>query len=264
MTNYYDDFDFVEDDIDRYSLPSQNIVPIQDVMDDPTRYIIPQNLNAIQFLSYLNILTEQTNDYENDDSWIAIGMLDKENEKQLSKMINNPEYFDLTKPGVLLHHGGHGLRVPIKPGDKDTGEEFLKLFKMFKMQDIQKTGYMTLDEFFANYTNCWKIVKNPYLSMEPKIGEYEDVMEYVDALNEYHRKGYPITPKVKVLDRTKLTKSIPEYIEEAGFLDCYDAEEGKIFLSKKLYEGHMRYKQFYPPMKLIADRSEKTGGYRSI
>ena len=53
---------------------------------------------------------------------------------------------------------------------------------------------------------------------------------------------YPNTDKVRVYDETKATKSLEGYLEDAGLLDCYDAEEKKIFFNRRLYEGHMRYK----------------------
>ena len=217
-------------------------MPIQQVMANPNEYIIPENQRAIEYLWDMNILTTQTNDYENEDSWIALGMLSNENYKILAKMEDNPNLRNDNNPGILKNYG-HGIRIPLKPGTKDTFEDFLPLMNLFQMQDVQRDGYMTINEFAANYTNCYKYVDNPYLDLEPDIRNFENPMDYLEALNEFKRMKYPTGRKIPIFDESKATKSIEEYIEEAGFKDCYDAQEQKIFLNRRLYEGHMRYKE---------------------
>ncbi len=229
-------------------------MPIKKVMDNPSEFIIPENIDAIEYLWNMNILTTQTNDYENDDSWIAIGMLSKENSKIFYEMRNNDIFLKDDAPGVLIHHG-NGFRVPVKPGSKNTLENFLPLFKMLKFQDIQRDGYMTIDEFFSNYTNCWKVIKNPYLDLEPKLNDFENIDDYIDASFQYHSMRYPNMETIRVFDQEKAVKSIKEYIEEAGFLECYDEEENKIFYNKRLYENHMKYKNSVINQGL--DNSEK-------
>jgi len=214
---------------------------IKEVMANPKHYIIPENLDAIEYLWNMNILTTQTNDYENEDSWIAIGRLSKENENIFYQMRNDDKFIDPSVPGILIHHG-RGFRVPVKPGKKNTLEDFLPIFKMFKLQDVQKDGYMTVDEFFGKYTDCWKVIPNPYLEMEPKVEDFENLDDYLNASFEFNSMGYPRTNVVKVFDQSKAIKSIEEYIDDAGFSGCYDSEEGKIYYNKRLYEGHMKYK----------------------
>ena len=225
--------------------PRNLAMPIQDVMANPREYIIPENLKAIEYLWDMNIMTKQTNDYENEDSWIAIGMLSKENEDIYNEMRNNKIFRDPRTPGILTQYG-NGFRIPIKPGTKDTFETFLQLFNQFQVQDVQRDGYMTIDEFYANYTDCWKVIHNPYIDLEPKFEDYENLYTYREARRDFQKNKYPTTPKIRVFDETKATKSLEEYLKEAGFLDCYDAEEKKIFLNKRLYEGHMKYKANNP------------------
>lgn len=223
-------------------------MPIQEVMANPEAFIIPENLDAVKYLWSMNIVTQQNNDYENEDSWIAIGMLSKENEEIFTRLRNDEKLQDPSKPGILDHHG-RGFRVPVKPGTKKTIEDFLPLFSMLKFQDVQRDGYMTLDEFFARYTDCWKQIDNPYLELEPSPEDYMDnPKEYLKAVQEFYSMRYPNTPKIRVYDETKATKSIEEYLKDAGFLDCYDPEEKKVFLNRTLYEGHMRYKQMVGQM----------------
>ena len=221
-------------------------MPIQEVMANPDQFIIPENLNAIEYLWNMNILTTQTNDYRNEDSWISFGILSKENADLLNEMRNNRAFLNEETPGVLNHHG-IGFRVPVVPGTKDTLEDFMPLFNKLQMQDVQRDGYMTLDEFYANYTDCWKEIKNPYLELEPKIEDFgNDFYAYADAAAEFSRKRYPRTQIIRVYDETKATKTLEEYLADAGLLDCYDEEEQKVFLNRRLYEGHMRYKSINP------------------
>ncbi len=221
-------------------------MPIQKVMAHPDQFIIPENLSAIDYLWNMNILTTQTNDYSNEDSWIALGILSKENAHVLNEMRNDREYLDQDKPGILTQHGV-GFRVPVVPGSKDTLEDFMPLFSRFQMQDVQRDGYMNLDEFYANYTNCWKEIKNPYLELDPKFEDFDnDFYAYADAVADFSRKKYPRTAIIRVYDETKATKTLEEYLADAGLLDCYDSEEQKVFLNRRLYEGHMRYKSVYP------------------
>ena len=224
------------------TFPHYVAMPIADVMNNPEEYIIPENLKAIERLWNMNILTKQTNDYENEDSWIALGMLSMENHQIFYEMYNDHSFHDPSKPGILNEYGV-GFRVPVKPGTRDTYDDFLPLLKTLKMQDVQRDGYMTLDEFFSEYTDCWKVIDNPYLELEPKFEDYgDDIVALRRAMREFDLKGYPKGPRIKVYDESKATKGIEEYLYEAGFLDCYDKEEGKVFLNRRLYEGHMRYK----------------------
>lgn len=224
------------------TFPFYGSLPIEVVMENPGLYIIPENISAIEYLWNMNILTRQTNDYENDDSWISLGMLSKENEEIFSRLRNDPNYLDQHNAGVLLEYG-YGFRVPVKPGTKDPLDEFLPLFSELKMQDVQRDGYMTLDEFYAKYTPCFKVIDNPYLALEPNIDNCSSVDEYREKLNDYKRMRYPDTPTIRVFDETKATKSLQEYLADVGLAGCYDPLEGKIFLNRRLYEGHMRYKE---------------------
>ena len=216
-------------------------MPIQEVMNNPTEYIIPENLKAIEYLWDMNIITTQTNDYENEDSWITFRGLSPENEEIITKLRNDVQWLDESKPGICNHHGV-GFRIPIKPGIMDTFPYFKELFKLLKYQDVQKEGYMTIEEFYCNYTDCFKVVKNPYLGQDPKPEDFDSIDEYLKKANEFVRL-YPNTPTIKVFDPSKTKKSLEEYLEENGLLDCYDAEEGKVFYCRRLYEGHIKYKE---------------------
>lgn len=209
-------------------------VPTDIVMNNPSEYIIPENLKIIEYLWDMNILTVMTNDYMDNDSWIVVGILSKENEKLFNEMRNDLDNFFVDVAGFF--------RVPVKPGTCDTFDDFLPLFSQFQMQDVQRDGFMTIDEFYAKYTDCWKIIDNPYLKLDLQLDNCESVSSYCAFCSNYERMKYPKTLVIKAFDESKAVKSIEEYLDDVGLLDCYDSEEGKIFLNKRLYEGHMRYK----------------------
>lgn len=217
-------------------------MPIGEVMQNPEKYIIKENLEAIFYAWDMNIVTEQTNDYENEDSWIAIGMLSKENEMIYKDLVQLSNKLDPANSFILKNYG-RGFRIPVTPGTENTFEKFRELFDYFKPQDVQRDGYMTIDEFYVKYTDCWKKVPNPHLDDAPHPNSFKgDIQAYIGAINDYQRKKYPTTNMIRVYDSTKATKPLEKYLEEKGLLDCYDKEEGKIFYHKRLYEGHMKYK----------------------
>ena len=186
----------------------------------------------------MNILTTQTNNYENEFSWVQIGELSDENDKIFWRLANEMMGLDehLTPKFSMFK----GISVPIIPGTKNTFEDFKSLVDLFQPQDVQKDGYMTEDEFFIKI-GFFKIVDNPEFGKipEPEFEDYDDTKKYQKACQKYRDS---LIRRIQVVDSTKITKPIEEYLEERGYSGCYDKEEGKIFYNKRLYEGHMRFK----------------------
>ena len=79
-----------------------------------------------------------------------------------------------------------------------------------------------------------------------KYEDYNDVKKYQEACKKYNDS---LIRRITVVDRTKITKPIEEYLEENDYSGCYDKEEGKIFYNQRLYEGHMRFKNKEQPKK---------------
>ena len=215
-------------------------MPIQDVMANIEEFIIPENRAIIEYLWDKNILTKQTNNYENDFSFIQLGELSEENEKLFWEFVN--EYSGLDEKTDKMFTLYKGISIPITPGSEDTFEIFKPLVDLLKYQDVQKDGYMTIDEFYINYTDCYRTIDNPNYNEGPEVEDYPNIEEYIKAYNEYIKTTESL-PIIKVVDESKITKSLEEYLEENGLLDCYDEEEGKIFYNRRLYEGHMKYKR---------------------
>lgn len=217
---------------------SNTAMPIQDVMANIEEYIIPENRAIIEYLWDKNILTTLTNDYENDFSGVKVGKLSEENEEIFRKMVLETQKLDRTIFPTFT--SDRVITVPIVPGKEDTFEAFKPLVDLLKDQDVQKDGYMTVDEFYIS-CGCYDIINNPNRNIEePKYEDFPNIHEYKVAVEKY----LEITrlPRIKVVDESKITKPLEEYLAEKDLLDCYDNEEGKIFYNRRLYEGHMRFK----------------------
>lgn len=212
---------------------------IKTVMENIDEYVIPENQRIIEYLWDMNIITTHTNNYDNDFSWVAIGELSEENKKVFWERANKDSILDeRLYPKFTLFSA---FSIPVKPGTKDTFDDFKSLVDLLKPQDVQKDGYMSIEEFYINCTDCWKIIDNPCYGtiLEPQYENYSDIHEYQKAYEIYNSS---LTRRIKVIDESKITRPLEEYLEEAGYSGCYDALEGKIFYTRRLYEGHMRYK----------------------
>jgi len=213
-------------------------VDMSEVSGNIDEFIIPENQEACRLLWSKNIFTVMCNNYENENSWITISTLSEENKKLFDELAQEDERFGRT-------WGGIGFRVPIKPEPgKSTFEAFKELIDLFPMQDVQKDGYMTEEEFLMYYCDCYKIAPNPeYRRMlEPRIEDYENMDKYTEDYFKYlDMIGVP--EGIRIFDETKMTKTTKEYIQESKFANFYDEEEGKVFYSKFYYDAHLRYKK---------------------
>ncbi len=211
-------------------------MPINEVMDNIEKYVIPENRKIIEYLWDKNILTTQTNNYDNDFSWISLGELSEENNRIFWDIANTVDGDELEVPKFTTYKA---ISIPILPGTKDTFEDFKPLVDLLKYQDVQKDGYMTIEEFYINYTDCYKIIDNPHNIKEPQYEDYDSISLYSKAYEEYLKLS---TSKIKVVDEEKIIKPLEEYLKDYNLLEYYDNEDGKIFYNKRLYDGHMKYK----------------------
>lgn len=225
-----------------YIYPSMDIATVMDNIDE---FIIPENQRAVKYLWSKNILTEQNNNYDNKDSWINIGKLSAENAKIFWELANDMRFNNPSNVRIGLVGKGKGLRVPIVPGKgNDTFEAFRPLIDIFGMQDVQKDGYMTVDEFLIGYIDCYRIIRNPEYNplVNPRYLKITDPIEFAKAYSAYADSA-TVLKYLKVVDTDKMVKPLEEYLKDFGLLEFYDEEEGKIFYNRQLYEGHMRYKK---------------------
>ena len=237
-----------------FYLPQQ----INHVMDNIERYIIPENIRAIKYLWDLNILTVMTNDYDNDSSFISIGRLSEENQKIFDDLVNKrlmliKSNSDVSNIGYVGYiQGGMGIQIPIVPGQIDTFDEFKKYIDLFEFQDVQSDGYISFSQFLVRYTKFWKIVHNPFYEYNY---ENDDLVHTsTDYLTEEQKEDCRNNTNLKLVrvgDYSQLDEPIQYYLDERGFSGMYDFEEKKLFLHKRLYEGHMKYKNIKNHQKTL-------------
>lgn len=215
-----------------------SVVDMKTVCDDIDEYIIPENQEACKLLWSKNIFTLMCNNYDNEDSWITLSCLSEENKKLFDELALKDKRFGRT-------WGGIGFKIPIKPGKgNDTYEAFKELIDLFPMQDVQKDGYMTVDEYLMNYTNCYKMVPNPNFRplQKPRPSEYEDPVLYSKAFFAYV-DSVSLPREIRVVDESKMEKTLEEYLSASKFAGLYDQDDGKIFYNKMYYNAHLRYKE---------------------
>ncbi len=224
---------------------------IREVMNNIEEFVIPENREAIEYLWDKNILTTQTNNYNNTTSFICIGDLSEENETIFwdafnSRILN----YDKREPVMGAVYGGKGIEIPVVPGSGNTFDYFKPFIDRMVFQDVQKDGYMTVPEFFIKYTDCWEMVSNPdyRLVPKPKMEEYENKDDYFKAYDQYISSQVP-PRRIRVFAEEKMAKSLEDYLKEYGFSDCYDPEEQKIYYHPRLLEGHLRYKEYQQSLR---------------
>lgn len=216
---------------------------IDTVMDNPRKYIIEENLRTIEYLWSHNILTKQTNDYDNTFSFVALGKLSQENEEIYMDMSNDEEGYNNRRNNGTTNSYGKSIKVLVVPGTKDPFEDFLPIMKKFKPQDVQADGYISLDNFYANKeSHCCKWIKNVYLEHEPT-GHSEEELR---ASMAFRNKNYPNSENIIVYDETKAKMSHIEYLKKHGLDGLYDPDLGRIYYNKRLYDQHMEYKRSHP------------------
>ena len=215
-----------------------SVIDMKLVMSNPEEYIIPENLEACKLLWSKNIFTKMTNNYDNDHSWITLSELSPENEEIFNSLNGCDKRFGVT-------YGGLGFRIPIVPGPgNDTFEAFKELIDLFPVQDVQKDGCMTTEEFMTYYTECFRMEHTPeYKEMVSHMMSPDgDVLLYNREFEQY-MNYMNIRRRVRVFDPSKMTKSLEEYIAESMFADYYDPDNGMIYYNDMYYEAHMRYKE---------------------
>ena len=213
-------------------------VDMQFVVDNIDEYIIPENQEACKLLWSKNIFTIMCNNYENEESWITIGGLDESNQKLFDEMALKDSRFGNT-------WGGRGIKVPIVPvPGADAFSAFKPLIEMFAMQDVQKEGYMTKEEFLTYRCDCFKMIPNPdYIEIQqPVMGEDEEPLEFMKRWDEYMYHTM-IPREVRTFDESKMTKTFDEYLQESEFADFYDEDNERIYYNDFYYQAHVKYKE---------------------
>lgn len=176
-------------------------IGMEQVFNNIDEYIIPENQEACKLLWNKNIFTKMCNNYDNDNSWITLGDLSLENQEIFNNLSKTNSCVGKTWLGI-------GITVPYSYKEKDkVYEAFKTIIDEFVIQDVQKEGYMTEEEFLIYYTDCYKIEN-----------------------------------KKRKLDKSKMKKSFLEYLKDSEFAFFYDKEEHKVFYNSFYYGRHLYFK----------------------
>lgn len=215
-----------------------SVVDMKLVMSNPEEFIIPENLEACKLLWSKNIFTKMTNNYDNDYSWITIQEFSPENHELFQSLCSVDKRFGLT-------WGGIGFKIPIVPGEgNDTFEAFKELIDLFPVQDVQKDGCMTAEDFLIYYAGCYRMDYTPeYLELTAKMMSPDgDVLLYNREFEQYMSMN-GIRRRIRVFDPSRMKKSLEEYIADSVFAGLYDPDNGMIYYNEMYYNAHMRYKE---------------------
>lgn len=228
--------------IDRILKPPMLIEEI--IADGIEKYIEKPCIEPCQVLWFLNVETFESNaNSAFDEAWIALLELSEENQIIFDELAKSYPHNYKRSYGLKEGESLHVNFDPQKPNQ--TIIDFLKLIKNFKMQDISKRGYQTIEDFLINTYGCYKEVPNPeYIYMEPVVpsnlsSNFEEIIEYMEY--KYSLKSKKV---IKVLDKTKMKKSAEQYIATAGLTDLYIPNEGKIYKNQFYLNNHKRYLQY--------------------
>ena len=214
------------------------------VAENIEEYVIPECQAACKAFWDKNITTFMCSNYDeiDDTKYVLIGSkLSEENQEILERLLKeNPEHYYHSS-----YRNAYGIKF--RGSGEEVSRQLEELTKPFKMQDIFE-GKMTPKSFLMDIVGLVKYVENPEFKKfqethsAPKNYEFDDVMDYLNALDEYERLIPPML--IKILDEEKMKKSFEEYLQEYGYEDLYDAEEGVIYESEFYKNAHLRYLEY--------------------
>ena len=227
-------------------------VDMEEVASNIDEYIIPECQEACKMLWNKNIFTFMcSNRDDGDNKYIMVSSLSEENEALFKALMERyPSYYNYD--GIFRH--AYSINVHANP---DRASELLKkLTTPFQMQDVQE-GFQTVEDFLIDRFGICRTVEKDK-SPQPQMEDFENPLEYLDALDEWAvsvGSGDEV-----VFDESKMTKSVEEYLQEAGVSDLYDADQKVVYKSKFYMDAHKKYlvqiKDTRMPNKENSDQSD--------
>ena len=215
-------------------------VPIYTVAENIDEYIIPECQEACKELWAKNLFTFMCSNREDgENKYILLGELSAENEEIFKQLMEKyPSNYDWSE-----FRGTYAIRT--YGTQEETSKKLLDLVEPFQMQDVLE-GYQTIEDYLTETFGIFKLEPNPdYTSgvKAPKMEDYEDFQEFLAAYDKYVE--LISTPEyVKVFDKTKMTKSVEEYLQEAGEYHLYDQERGIVYRNEFYRDAHLRYMKY--------------------
>lgn len=227
-------------------------VNIEEVASNVDEYIIPECQEACKMLWDKNIFTFMcSNRDDGDNKYIMVSNLSEENEALFKLLMEKyPSYY--TYDSIFRH--AYSINVNANP---DKASELLKkLTTPFQLQDVQE-GFQTIEDFLIDRFGICRTIETTK-SPQPQMENFKDPLEYLDALDEW---AISISSENEVVfDESKMTKSVEEYLQDAGVSDLYDADRKVVYTSKFYLDAHKKYlaqtKGIQTPNKEISSQSD--------
>lgn len=180
-------------------------VELEDVMANPSEFIIPQCLPACRSLWDRNIETFMVSNNDDKDLYVLMHNLSGENKALMNKLLHADKRFFFDE-----YRKTYGIRV--KGNDVKAMHELTALVEALQIQDTLR--FQTTKQFLESYK----------------------MMGGKKEINEY---GYILTmPNPELANAT-----LQEALEKTGKSNLYVAEEGRVYDSPTYLEWHMRYER---------------------
>jgi len=230
-------------------------IDMETVMANPDEYINPVLHDACKNLWAKNIFTFMCNiPGDGGPTYITPSKVSAENEKIFkSLMESNPQNY-----WIDGYRGktSYTLGIQKANADKMTDEEIVAKFRdltaPLQMQDVQKTYYQTPEEFLIG-CGCYREIQNPdYVDVGPmpKYKKGTDKDDYFKMMNEWCDKT-TIPQTLKEFDKSKMTKSLDEYIKEKNAQSRFDPKTKNIYQSEFFLKCHRDYEKYLETQKEI-------------
>lgn len=180
-------------------------VGVDKVAANKDEYIIPELQEACMELWARNLFTFMCSNLENgEDKYILVGKLSEENTAVFQQLME-------TDPEHYKYMEYYNRYEITNYGSSEEAlKKIIELIKPFKMQDVLE-GYQSVEAFLVYNFG---------------IGKYDEET---------------LCP---IFDETKMTKTVEEYLEEAGVLHLYDSERGIVYDSEFYRDAHFRYLEY--------------------
>ncbi len=208
-------------------------VDMEEVINNPNEYIIPELLAACKKLWTMNIFTFMcSNRNDGGHSYILLEKLSDENQAIFDKLRKqHPENFIFNQ-----YRKCFGIDFKTENmSEQEIAEMFDKAISYFKPQDVQKPFYITREEFLLD-CGCYREIPNPKYVENP--GPMPTELD-LEALDEWIAKmNQPKT--VKVFDEEKVIKPMDEYLKEKDII-TYDPKTQRIYQSKFFFQKHLDF-----------------------
>lgn len=184
----------------RYQYP---YVELENVMENPTEYIIPQCLPACKALWSKNIETFMVSNNDDDDLYVLLTGVSPENMAIFQKLQKQD-------PRFIFDSYRNTIGIAVKGHDEQSQAELEALTDVFNIQDTMR--FKTVTDFVESY-------------------KYTGGEMVIEDDGTIRREINPALANI----------SISEAIQKSGKEDLYVASEGRVYDSPLYLKWHKRY-----------------------